>query len=178
MKLRHLLNIVKRHAKYPLTNISHEWCEGGEPHYHICYAARLLGSDLPKVCPHCTNDGFEPEHENVCDFCKYFGIIDITEHGLILNADSRVTKLQEPAIWINITSDKAALYRGWGYSSVPVLDIIKRYAETNGIKLDDCPLVKVDDYLLTEREVHSVTIGKYIGDKQEINMNIKFESNE
>lgn len=175
MKLRHLLNIIKQHTKFPLTIINHEWCVDGEPHYHICYAARLLGSDLSKVCPYCNKEGFEPEHEDVCDLCKYFGIMDITENGFKLDIDTRITELHQPATWINITSDKAEPYRGWGEASVSVLNIIKQYAERHCFSFEDYPLVKIDDVLLTNGDVYFETIGKYIGDNQEINMSIKFE---
>ena len=175
IKLSHLFSIIKRHTRFPLTNINHEWCEGGDPHYHICYAARLLGSDLPKVCPHCTKLGFEPEHEDVCDFCKYFGIMDITESGFNLDIDSRVVRPQQPAAWIRVSSDKAAPHRGWSYSSTPVLSIIKQYAERNRITFNGCPTVEIDGVALTECEVYNVTIGEYIGDKQELNISIEFE---
>lgn len=180
VKLRHLLNIIKRNTKFPLTNINHEWREGGDLHYHICYAARLLGPDLPKVCSHCTKEGFEPEHEDVCDLCKYSGIMDITEQGFILDIDTRISELHQPATWINIASDKAEPYRGWGEASVPVLSIVRQYAERHGFSFEGCsyPMVKIDDVLLTNGDVYNATIGKYIGDKQEINMNIKFERSE
>ena len=173
IKLRHLLRIIKRHAKYPLTSISHEWCEGGEPHYHICYAARLLGSDLPKVCPYCTRVGFEPEHENECDLCKYFGIMDITESGFSLNIDSRIADLQKPAAWVNITSDKAAPYRGWAFYDVPVHKIVEQYAEGNKLDSWASCLINLDGDLIHRGNCHAV-LGEFAKGKQEVNIHVSF----
>lgn len=175
IKLRRLLNIVKRHAKYPLTNICHEWCESGEPHYHICYAARLLGSDLPKVCPYCTREGFEPEHENECDLCKYFGIMDITESGFSLNIDSRIVDIQKPAAWANISSDMAIPFRGWAYFDTPINRIVEQYAELKGIAIEPGYWINIDGELL-DRESSKAVFGKYAKDKQEVNIRIHFEA--
>ena len=172
---RHLIKIFKQYTKYPLTILRHEWCKNDDPHHHICYAARLLGSDLPKVCPFCTRDGFEPEYEDECDLCKYFGIMDITENGFALHIDSRVAKLEEPALWVNITSDMAKTHRGWSHFSVPVLSIIRQYAEKYGVEFEGHPLVLIDDTLLTSEDVNHASIGKYFADRQEVNIKIKFE---
>lgn len=179
IKLRQLFNIIKRHIKYPLMNIRHEWCddynpEAGIPHYHICYAARLLGSDLHKVCPHCSRKGFSPEHEDECDLCKYFGIIDMTKSGFQLHIDSRIADLEQPATWVNIVSNKANPHRGWAYYDVPVQNIVERYAKRNGFEITSNYLVRINGELVDRRN-KSARIGDYADDKQEVSFEIMLE---
>lgn len=96
MKLGWLLRIVKQHTKFPLCSLYYR--NDPEAHNHICYAARLLGSDLPKVCPqinHALIKGrkFEPEWENACDGCKYLGTVDFPNGEMRIWVNRKISEL-------------------------------------------------------------------------------------
>lgn len=55
-----------------------------DDHEHICFPYRLLAEDdFKKVCPYRHTREFEkPERSECCDWCKYFGIVEMfTDKG-------------------------------------------------------------------------------------------------
>ena len=175
IKLRTLLDIVKRHTKFPLTRINHEWCEGGDPHEPICYAARLLGSELPKVCPHCKRSSFEPEHEEECDLCRYFGIMDITKDGFYLSVDSRIASLQKPSAWVTIVSNEVCPRRVMASHDTSIAKIIKNYIKLAGISPELNYSVEINDGVLPNDDELSKTVGYYVGDDDKVSIMLTFD---
>lgn len=73
--LKRIWRAAYKAVKMPLFRLhSSRWdCND---HAHICLAARLLEpDDFRAVCPH-MKPGFMIEHEDECDECGYFAIVD------------------------------------------------------------------------------------------------------
>lgn len=73
-QIRRALRAVQKAIKMPMGYLhSYSWQPGD--HKHICLAARLLEpDDFREVCP--LAPGSWIEHENPCDECGYFAIVD------------------------------------------------------------------------------------------------------
>lgn len=68
---------MKNPSKYDLQLGYYSYLEGC--HEHICFPYRLLAEDdFKKVCPyHHTREFDEPERSDYCEWCRYFGIIEM-----------------------------------------------------------------------------------------------------
>lgn len=78
--LRYIWNLLRYYGKYRLPPLY--FSDSTDAHEHICFAARLLGEDLPYVCPLCQLNGFEPEFDDICENCKYFGVVRFSKDGM------------------------------------------------------------------------------------------------
>lgn len=75
--LRSALRAAVHKIRFPCIRIrSSSWSNGD--HTHFCYALRILETDdFLAVCPlNKCKKRFDPEHEDECDRCKYFGGVD------------------------------------------------------------------------------------------------------
>lgn len=74
-KLKAAIKQGIQRLRNPLIRI-HSACWDNEDHAHICYAARILSDDdLNEICPMKRTKDTMLECEDICDECRYFGII-------------------------------------------------------------------------------------------------------
>lgn len=68
---------LKDPRKFSLQTDYYSYLEGC--HEHICFPYRLLAEDdFKNVCPyHHARDFDKPEHSDYCDYCSYYGIIEM-----------------------------------------------------------------------------------------------------